>query len=149
MYPAITYDRIVEIRSLPVKKSSMTFHGRDIFSVYAAKLENGTDIREFGKDAELNGILEFYNLNRVGEVVRVDNFGNIITNLEHINKKSYKVFLPGKRSLLLTFYETYEKAGNGLFLIEGSSNTLEISARNMNANKILKLNVGDMIKICQ
>ena len=85
----------------------------------------------------------------MGEVVRVDNFGNIITNLEHINKKSYKVFLPGKRSLLLTFYETYEKAGNGLFLIEGSSNTLEISARNMNANKILKLNVGDMIKICQ
>ena len=59
MYPAITYDRIVEIRSLPVKKSSMTFHGRDIFSVYAAKLENGTDIREFGKDAELMEYLNF------------------------------------------------------------------------------------------
>ncbi len=82
---------IMHIRELTnlrfrLHKVSATFHGRDIFAPVAAHLMNGVKPEEFGpqirevvhpefaKITKKNGIL-------VGEVLHVDGFGNIITNI--------------------------------------------------------------------
>jgi len=77
----------------------------------------------------------------------VDHFGNIITNLPHINKASYNLKYKNIEKML-KFYETYAEAPeNSLFLIKGSSNTLEISIKNNKAIKKFDVGVGDKIEI--
>jgi S-adenosylmethionine hydrolase len=67
-------------------KTSSTFHGRDIFAPAAAHLGKGVSPAEFGP--EITGPVkpEFTEVKRrknalIGEVMHVDGFGNIITNL--------------------------------------------------------------------
>jgi len=147
MYKAAEEDGIIEAVKLPVENASMTFHGRDIFARAAAKLEKGIRMNKLGKKSELKTKLDFHLKGGKGEVVRIDNFGNIITNLPHLNKKSYDV-KSEKLSRKLRFYNTYHEAPDQeLFLIKGSSDTLEISLKNASASKKLKLNVGDIIEI--
>ena len=83
----------------------------------------------------------------MGTVVRIDRFGNIITNLPSEDKSSYSVGIEGRRSRM-DFYPNYNAApDDALFLIEGSCKTLEISLKNSNANKRLKLKTGQRIEI--
>ena len=147
MYKAALDDKIVIAVKLPTKKTSMTFHGRDVFAKAAAQLEKGAKIQLLGKKTKIKAKLDFYLEGREGEIVRIDNFGNILTNLSSLNKSSYKVKTKNlnQRS---DFYNTYDSApSNRLFLIKGSSDTLEISIRNADASKKLKLQVGDKIGI--
>ncbi len=147
MYKAAFEDKIISAVELPVKNASMTFHGRDIFAKAAAQLEKGTNIEKLGQKTAVKTKLDFYLKGREGEVVRIDNFGNIITNLSSLNKSSYQVRTKNFNQKL-KFYDTYElSAPKNLFLIKGSSNTLEISIKNSNTSKKLKLKVGDKIKI--
>jgi len=137
--------KIVSIRQLPVPKdASRTFHGRDIFAKAAANIDlnpNGA----LGEQIEEIEKLEFYRKDREGMVVRIDSFGNIITNLPTQNKETYLVQVNEKK-YTMDFCETYSDAkGNELFLIEGSCNTLEISLKNGSANGILCLKAGQRI----
>lgn len=71
---------------LPPGDPSMTFHGRDIFAPLAGRIIGGLDLRRLGpqpdsyklldvpEPAERDGAL-------VGEVIYVDRFGNLVTNL--------------------------------------------------------------------
>lgn len=147
MYKAAIEDKIVEVVKLPVKNASMTFHGRDVFAKAAAQLEKGTKIESLGEKTALNTKLDFYLTGREGEVVRIDNFGNIITNLTSLNKNFYNVRTKNFQQKL-SFYKTYESApSNKLFLIKGSSDTLEISIKNGNAAKKLRLKISNKIEI--
>ena len=147
MYKAALDDKIVIAVKLPTKKTSMTFHGRDVFAKAAAMLEKRVKIEQLGKKTTVKAKLDFYLKGREGEIVRIDNFGNIITNLSSLNKSSYKVKAKNLNQRL-DFYNTYDSApSNKLFLIKGSSDTLEISIRNADASKKLKLQVGDKIEI--
>ena len=147
MYKAAFEDKIVASVKLPVKDASMTFHGRDIFANAAAELERGTNIEKLGQKTAIKTKLDFYLKGREGEIVRIDNFGNIITNLSSLNKSSYQVRAKSFNKKL-GFYDTYESSpANNMFIIKGSSNTLEISIKNSNASKKLDLKVGDKIKI--
>lgn len=147
MYKAAFEDKIISVVELSVKNASMTFHGRDIFANAAARLEKGADIEMLGRKTAIKTKLGFYFKGREGQIVRIDNFGNIITNLSPLNKSSYKARAKNFNEKL-NFYETYASSPeNNLFLIEGSSNTLEISIKNSSASKRLKLKVGDKIKI--
>ena len=147
MYKAIVEDKIVAAVKLPVKNAPMTFHGRDVFAKAAAQLEKGTKIESLGEKTALKTKLDFYLKGREGEVARVDNFGNIITNLTSLNKSSYKLKIKNFNQKV-GFYKTYESApSNKLFIIKGSSDTLEISIKNSSAVKRLRLKVGDKIGI--
>ena len=147
MHKAAFEDKIVDAVKLPVNNASMTFHGRDVFAKAAAMLEKGVKIELLGKKTTIKTKLGFHIEGREGEVVRIDNFGNIITNLSSLNKNLYKV-KTGHFNQKLSLYKTYESAlPNKMFLIEGSSNTLEISIKNSNASKKLRLKVGDKIRI--
>ena len=147
MYKAALEDKIIAAVKLPAKNASMTFHGRDVFAKAAAMLEKGVKIGLLGAKTAVKTKLYFHIKGREGEVVRIDNFGNIITNLNSLNKKLYEVKARNFNQKL-GFCKTYESApANKLFLIKGSSGTLEISIKNSKASKKLKLKIGDKIEI--
>ena len=146
MYKAIVDDGIVEIAGLSSENASKTFHGRDVFAKAAARLEKGENLGKLGHKTYIRKNLDFYLDGRKGEVVRIDNFGNIITNLPSLNKKQYGLKFSNIQKNL-KFYDTYEEAGSDLFVILGSGNTLEISLKNGRASEKLKLGVGDIMEL--
>ncbi|MFQ6125139.1 MAG: S-adenosyl-l-methionine hydroxide adenosyltransferase family protein [Candidatus Heimdallarchaeota archaeon] len=149
VYPTVQEDGLRFVVRLSEEGASRTFHGRDVFARAAAELEKGTELELLGEAVEIACKFEFQLdlKNRIGEIVRIDTFGNIVTNLPHIGKQSYTVTY-GKFMQQLSFYKTYEAAPeNMLFLIEGSSNTLEISLKNAKAINRLVVQVGELIQI--
>jgi len=146
MYPAMVDDGIVEAVELPVPPgASNTFHGRDVFAPAAAKLEAGAALSDLGRPAEVKVPLTFHLRGREGEIVRVDRFGNIITNLPHTGQHEYRLSVESYRRVL-PFVRTYAEAPRGqLFVIEGSAGTLEISLRNGSAWSVMDVPVGGRI----
>jgi len=136
-------DGIVETMLLPVDGASRTFHGRDVFARAAGQLASGVGFTALGKQITLQTKLSFHLSNGQGEVVHIDHFGNIITNLPHIGKSAYD--LHGKP---LSYYDTYAAAPIGeLFLITGSSGTLEISLKNGSAKEKFNIGIGERITL--
>jgi S-adenosylmethionine hydrolase len=143
----IKHQRIIEIKQIPVPPdASRTFHGRDVFAKAAVNIDLGNfdDVGEKIKEIEK---LEFYQNQREGIIVRIDRFGNIVTNLPKQDKDKYSLQIAG-RKYVMNYCPDYDSANEGeLFLIEGSSNTLEISLKNGNAGDKLNVKVGDKITI--
>ncbi|MFW9925779.1 MAG: S-adenosyl-l-methionine hydroxide adenosyltransferase family protein [Candidatus Thorarchaeota archaeon] len=149
LFPAASEDGIERVyRILIDNRVSKTFHGRDIFSKAAAYHETGTlSVLSTETKPGLDQALVFYQEGRQGEVVRIDKFGNIITNIPPAAKKDYKISV-GTEQRGLPFVGTYEYGPeNNIFLVTSSYDTLEIAAKNRPAIDILSLEVGDRIKI--
>ncbi len=141
---------------LMLPQVSSTFHGRDIFAPAAAHLANGVAPAEFGpeiRDAVKPEFAEVKLRNGVlaGEVLHVDNFGNIITNMSekevmciHV-ADVVNVELVAQK-LRLKFCKAYGEAKpqEPLALI-GSHGYLEISLNQGNAAEKFKLKPGDKI----
>ncbi len=139
-------------------KVSHTFHGRDIFAPAAAHLINGVKPEEFGPKIRKAVQPEFAKITRrngtlIGEVLYVDGFGNIITNITekevtHSRVKDVaSVELPScklKLKLCQAYGET--KPCTPLALI-GSHGFLEISINQGNAAKQFKTKVGDRVAV--
>ena len=147
LWETLKDQNVLSIRQLPVPKdASRTFHGRDIFAKAAANIDLNPD-SVLGEQIGKMEKLEFYRNGWEGMVVRIDSFGNIVTNLPTQNKDIYSVQVDEKK-YSMNFCETYSDAkGDELFLIEGSCNTLEISLKNGSANGILSLKAGQRISI--
>lgn len=147
LWETLKQQKIMEIRQIPVPAdASRTFHGRDVFAKAAADivLGNFNDVGEKIKEIEK---LELYQNQRQGIIVRIDRFGNIVTNLPKQDKDKYSLQIADNK-YVMNYCPDYESANEGdLFLIEGSSNTLEISLKNGNANDKLKIEVGERITI--
>ncbi|NIQ03199.1 MAG: hypothetical protein GWM98_24750, partial [Nitrospinaceae bacterium] len=65
-----------------------TFHGRDIFAPVAAWLAQGTPINRLGRKIQDPQTLDFPQAHvqddRItGEVIYIDRFGNLFTNISH------------------------------------------------------------------
>jgi len=128
--------------------ASKTFHGRDVFAKAAARLDKGENLGKLGTKTELKEKFQFYRKGNEGEIVRIDFFGNIITNIGYTKKRLYTVKYGGKIKLM-EFYDTYEKAHEAeLFLIIGSAGTFEISMKNAKASDKIRIRPGDHIEIC-
>ena len=138
---------IVGIRELTVPAdASRTFHGRDVFAQAAARANLG-HFNDLGDEIKSIEALELYRNGREGIVVRIDRFGNILTNLPPLDKNEYAVTIAGQDRPMRHF-PTYDAApDNELFLITGSSNTLEISRQNDSANARLNLSPGQRITL--
>ena len=139
-------------------KVSSTFHGRDIFAPAAAHLLNGVKPTEFGPEIHEAVKPEFAKVTRrdgvlVGEVLHVDGFGNIITN---INEKEIKqshlkgdmnVELGGYR-VKLKFCKTYgEGETQEPLTLIGSHGFLEIALNQGSAAEKFKTKVEDRVTI--
>jgi S-adenosylmethionine hydrolase len=147
LWETLKEQNIGQIRQIPVPEdASRTFHGRDVFAKAAARIDKGgfEDVGEIIEEIER---LELYQSGGEGLVVRIDMFGNIITNLPKRDKNEYYVEINGKKGAM-KYYPDYSTAkDNELFLIVGSCNTLEISLKNGSANDKLRVKTGEKIKI--
>lgn len=135
---------------------SQTFHGRDIFAPVAAHLSAGVDPADFGPAAE--SIVELalpepdVTADGVrGEVIYVDRFGNLITNLDSaaldgFRGRSLSVTI-GSNAVAgpVTAYAAVEE-GTPLALI-GSWSVLEIAIRNGNAAERLGARPGTPVTV--
>ncbi len=141
-WPVIEENQDAEIIELTEKKYFLsditnTFHGRDIFAPVAAHISLGTEISRLGRSISDPEKL-ILPLPRVkddilkGEIIRVDSFGNLITN---ITAGGLKTFLRGKEPVIhINEYkisqisDTYSDKDKGaLIALINSSNYLEIA----------------------
>jgi len=146
----------VEYR-LPI--ASTTFHGRDIFAPAAAHLSLGLPIEKLGPpldyQMQLPARLILQEQKELkGEIIYADRFGNLISNIEVLHSESQnrlenlKVYLGSKQ--LLTGPTTYEQAPPlSPFVLIGSSNLLEVSVREGNAQEITGCGVGTPLLVCR
>ncbi|MHC4110015.1 MAG: SAM hydrolase/SAM-dependent halogenase family protein [Planctomycetota bacterium] len=147
LWETLQQQKIMEIRQIPVPAdASRTFHGRDVFAKAAADIVLG-NFNEVGEKTKEIEKLELYQNQREGIVVRIDRFGNIVTNLPKQDKDTYSLHITG-RKYVMNYCPDYDSAkDNDLFLIEGSGNTLEISLKNGSADDKLQVKVGEKITI--
>ncbi len=134
---------------------SQTFHGRDIFSPVAAWLSKGVAPAEFGPEISDYIRLPLPAVEHIGEnslrgvVLKVDKFGNLITNLgEQEVPALFVAALPGIKLLIAgqtitRLCRSYAEGGDDeFFAIVGSSGYLEIAARQASAAEKLSAGVG-------
>jgi len=132
---------------------SSTFHARDIFAPVAAYLSLGVKIDEFGKPLKKLVSLEipkiqFRENKLTGEIIRVDNFGNLITNIQPENvKKGFRTIkIKGKK--ILSISRTFSNTPEGKILAyRGSAGFLEIGVNQGSAAKKLKAKIGEKVEI--
>jgi S-adenosylmethionine hydrolase len=130
---------------------SNTFHGRDVFAPVAAHLVNGLSLADLGPPVEDPIRLPEPQPERLAdgrlraEVVYVDRFGNLITNLRPIewgidDTRGIRVVLRGAS---LAVQRTYADGAPGqLLALVGSDGCLEIAVREGSAAERLGLGVG-------
>lgn len=149
LFPAASEDGIERVYRILVDEGvSKTFHGRDIFAKAAAYHEAGTlGVMSTEMKPGLDQALVFHQEGREGEVVRIDKFGNIITNIPPTPKNKYVLSIRNEQREL-PFSETYENGpADGIFFVTSSYDTLEIAAKNRPAIDLLALEVGERITI--
>ena len=126
---------------------SPTFHGRDIFAPVAAHLVNGVAIASLGESTTLRRPFELAFADGLhGEVIHVDAFGNLITNLsaERLPER-FGVLVGGHRVRFVPFYAAGDK--NELVALVGSSGLLEIGARDGSAAAVTGLSRGAQVEV--
>ena len=149
LYPAASADGIKETVVLPrPPEASLTFEARDIFAPAAARLARGEPLSALGAPGKIKTRLLFYLEGREGEVVHVDVFGNIVTNLPpEPGARRYRL-TAANLSLDLPFFETYTAAPPGKpFVLTGSAGTLELSVREGSAVALLPLAPGTRVRL--
>ena len=139
---------------------SNTFHARDIFAPVAAYLAKGVEVAKFGEE-----ITDFVRFNAPkpkatdgntlrGVVLKVDRFGNMITNftpqdvpaLFQANPPAFKI-LVGKCEISEIHANYTEGAPNEVFGILGSMGYLEIAANRAAAAQIIGTGKGSEVNI--
>lgn len=140
-----------------LKEISDTFHGRDIFAPVAAHLSMGVSHKGLGKRT---GNIKEINLPKpirspggvlTAEIIYVDGFGNLITN---INKEVFSrmdvksktpLIIAGKRRIKGISSSYTEVGDKEPLAIYGSSGYLEVSINRDSASVILNLKKGDKL----
>jgi len=137
--------------ALFLKKVSSTFHGRDIFAPVGAHISKGLDIAEvgsrifdfvgldFGKGKKNNNSIE-------GEIIFIDPFGNIVTNISLGTFDFKNGDILDIQGIEIPFLNSYGSCneGDALCLI-GSHGFLEIAINHGNAAAFLNKKQGDGI----
>jgi S-adenosyl-L-methionine hydrolase (adenosine-forming) len=126
---------------------SRTFHGRDVFAPVAAHLASGRGTGEMGSPVLNPVVLECPRPEQkegvlVGEIVRVDRFGNLITNLRRSDVEAFR----GDREPRIEVDDVVVEGLKGCYAdvprgeilaLFGSSDRLEISVNGGKASERL------------
>jgi len=143
-----------------LQPTSQTFHGRDIFSPVAGWLSNGLAPADFGPEISDYVRLTLPVVERVAEgklrgvVLKVDKFGNLITNVSQQDAPALFASSPPKFSLAIAGWtitrlcRSYaEGSDHDFFAIVGSSGFLEIAASTASAAEKLGAGAGAAVEI--
>ncbi len=133
---------------------SNVFHGRDIFAPVAGHLAAGVPLRVLGSPISDPVRLTFpqpqHTANGLtGEVIHIDHFGNIHTNIriEHLGQAP-NVQVKICSSTIAGMVKTFGERPDGeLIALYGSSGNLIISTVNGSAAKRLGANIGDLVEV--
>lgn len=143
-----------------LKDVSRTFHGRDIFSPVAAYLAKGALPSNFGPKIQ-DPVIPSFTKPKIrkeeiqGEVIHIDNFGNIITNISlrdlreiGIEEGKNLILKLKDRDLTLRLCSAYGEAPlNTPLAIIGGSDFLEVSVNQGNASRVLDVKGYDKVVI--
>ncbi len=140
--------RVEEVWEITLQGKSTTFHGRDVFSPIAAYID-------MGKFKYLKKTENFitYDLNEpkkingkiTAEIIHVDHFGNVITNVPAEMVRGVKKIKWKNFDLELKPSYGYAPKGELIALIN-SEDFLEFAVNQGSAQKKTGLNVGDKIE---
>jgi hypothetical protein len=150
--------RIIELADpayrLPVVRA--TFHGRDIFAPAAAHLAAGVPTTAFGPPRAVLAPLalpatRWEGGQLVGEVIRVDGFGNLVTNIGESALASFRggtvsVSIAGCTAIPLVSTYADVAPGQAAALI-GSWGQLEIAVRGSSAAAVLGAKAGTPVRV--
>ncbi|MFO0903301.1 MAG: SAM-dependent chlorinase/fluorinase [Pirellulales bacterium] len=136
-----------------------TFHGRDILAPVAAQLLEGLAPMKLGPPHDLAKRLEWpearsADASVMGEVIFVDRFGNLVTNLEAALLQDARARSRGGRGKVrcgaragIEWVETYGDCPSGsIVALLGSSNRLEVAMVNGNAAEALGVGAGTEVE---
>jgi hypothetical protein len=155
--PVLSAD--AEVRALDVERfglpeRSRTFHGRDVFAPAAAAIAQGLDPSETGPPTELTARASLPAARRqddgwAGEVVLVDRFGNLISNVPADaiagDPASWTVRIRGRS---LPVRSAYAEGGPGeLLALADSFGRLEVAQRDGNAAAALVCGRGEPLTL--
>lgn len=154
---------------------SNTFHGRDIFAPAAAALAHGIDARQMGTPIDNLATLPQPDLvvsgrRVIGEVIGVDRFGNILTNIGRLRwvAEDRLTLTPGfgehagiavpvrAMDAVITMHNeaitgintAYSESSRGdLVALVSSTNTLEIAVNQGSAARRLDVVMGDRVEL--
>lgn len=147
--------RVIENRNFMGPVVSTTFHGRDIFAPAAAALASGARFEDAGpilkrvQYLRLNEAVKQADDSVTGEIIHVDRFGNLISNIHRSLLDEGKTLTVSvgafKVGGLATTYAdgTREKP----IAVIGSTDHLEIAVNRGNAQKMLGLARGDTVRV--
>ncbi len=140
-----------------LKDVSRTFHGRDVFAPSAAHLARGAKPESFGEviyDYVQLGLMKPQRMARrawMGAVIKVDRFGNLITNLRaadfpDLGKRPIEVSVGLQR--IYTFARTFGEVAHGEFCVYvGSSGYVEVAVNQGSAAKLLGCGAGAPVEL--
>lgn len=149
--------RLVDKKTYWRDNVSSTFHGRDIMGPVAAHLSNGIAAASVSSPLTKTPRLlktdepQIGESEIVGQVIFVDSFGNLITNLsskflgDDIENQS--VVFANQTLPITTTYGN--DAGRTPIALIGSNGNLEIAVVNGNAEKHFAASVGDSVRFCR
>lgn len=125
---------------------STTFHGRDIFAPVAAALSTGVDAASLGPRIS-DPIRLFRSVEP--QVIHIDRFGNLITNITRDQfKEAKRLLLNGTLiSAQRNFFGENVGEIDEPFLIWGSAGFLEIAVNGGSAAEFLDAKRGDQIRL--
>ena len=139
---------------------SQTFHGRDIFAAVGGWLSKGVAPAEFGPEISdyvrhtLPVVEHVGDDSLKGVVMKVDKFGNLITNIGELDAPSLFASKGPATNILIAgqtitrVCHSYAEGGEDeIFAIVGSSGYLEIAARQASAAEKLAAGVGTPVGI--
>jgi S-adenosylmethionine hydrolase len=143
---------IISNKKYLLAEPSNTFHARDIFAPVASYLSLGIKIEEFGTGAKecMKFIIpepESKGKSLKGEIIHIDRFGNLITNIpvDFLENKKNARIIVGKRKIKGMSRSYFEIKRLGALI--GSSNFLELAVNQGSAQAFLKAKIGDRIRI--
>lgn len=144
--------------ALRLPQVSSTFHGRDIFAPAAAHLSLGVPASELGPRVQgmvmLPGLQPQLDAGRgrlIGQVIHIDRFGNLISNLHRdaihsLNPDPSRLRATVGRDNVFPIQVNYAEAEEGALLaLVGSELLLELAVRNGSAARRLGVRVGDSV----
>ena len=134
------------------ERVSNTFHGRDIFAPVAAHISKGIWLEEFGPVIHDAVILNYPKPiesgdSIAGEIIHIDRFGNLITNLTRDRlPEKFRIELGGH--IISKHGGSYSEAARGeIITIVGSSEYIEIAANLASAEQLTNAKVGQSIRL--
>jgi S-adenosylmethionine hydrolase len=129
-----------------------TFHGRDLIAPAAAALALGADCASLGEPSPTVPVrlalpVPFYEgKSVVGEVISVDRFGNLVTNLTAAEVPAHAL-LEAEDAEVGRVRRTFSDVESGqLVAYIGSAGHLEIAVRDGSAARRIGLGVGGRIR---